>query len=496
MNTATPTTNTLSAHAKTAAKPSGKSFSTQSIASTQSVQADLSALSQELAAFKRHGDPTFLDIQSFAERIWRANLSYETAVAKLEREKKTLTKQIDTIWGSFDTLIKPLWRVDDAIVPVYDELADIRIRLEDLLAQKNDAADELLFSAEVVDAQKRLHALEATHSYDGKFVPQGFKPTDKVPSGQAVVANLLAKCYRLVRMINESEDPEESINDVVDRDLMPIQMRLENVIRALKIYKAALFNKEPVEPMELTALQTHVDAIANLQQKDGHFLISKDGPLVIPAGQAVLHDMMEEAYDLVHDCLVELEERESTEKRSSRVENLMDKIQIMLDSLHVEDDAEGSTKKQALDDNVLNEGFEYIKKGTGTAVGAVEEGAASLASLVRAGFGLLGKAFGKSETMDPTLEPILKRLTNLKNSLVLARNERDAEVAERIRNDDVYEKPEGFGVRTQLTVLEEMDQDRDENGRFVNAEGGAPEEGQAQLKALLEECFMLAYELL
>ncbi|ORY30946.1 hypothetical protein BCR33DRAFT_563245 [Rhizoclosmatium globosum] len=78
----------LHAHAQ---KIPGQAFSTASVASVQSVQSDLATLSQELAAFKRHGNPPFIDVQSFAERIWRANLAYETAIAKLDREKKNST---------------------------------------------------------------------------------------------------------------------------------------------------------------------------------------------------------------------------------------------------------------------------------------------------------------------------------------------------------------------------------------------------------------------
>ncbi|KAI9336142.1 hypothetical protein BDR26DRAFT_1009007 [Obelidium mucronatum] len=503
-----------------AGKTPGKSFSTASIASTQTIHNDLASLSQELAAFKRHGNPPFVDVQSFAERIWRANLSYETAIAKLEREKQMLTKQIDTIWGSFDTLIRPLWRVDDAVVPIYDALADIRIRLEDIYSQKvevlasplpNDQDEKDLFEEELVEAQRRLHEIEEKHVIDGKFVPENWKTGDRVPSGQAVVANLLAKCYRLVRMINEA-DP------VVDKQLIPVQIRLENVIRALKQFKSALYTQEEVEPLELTSLQFHVDGIANLQ-KQGSF-VDESHPLVIPQGQAILHEMLEEAYDLIHECIVELENRESKQEKSSEVETLIGRVSGVLESLNVTTPTATSSSAKSVATNnkadllasgpalhtiseTLSDGYKFIKTGTKGAADVIDNGSSSLASMVRSGLSAVGKAFGLIETLDPTLQPTHDRLVSLKKALTTLRNERNKTIADRIRTGgevsvfeaDKFERQE-YGIRTHLVVLEEIDMDRDEDGKFTNAEGGAPSNGQAQLKALLEECFILAYELL
>ncbi|KAJ3285960.1 hypothetical protein HDU79_006922 [Rhizoclosmatium sp. JEL0117] len=492
----------LHAHAQ---KIPGQAFSTASVASVQSVQSDLATLSQELAAFKRHGNPPFIDVQSFAERIWRANLAYETAIAKLDREKKNLTKQIDTIWGSFDTLIRPLWRVDDAIVPIYDTLADVRIRLEDLYTQKIDtiassittAETSELFDEELVEAQRRLHEIEEKYVVEGRFVPEGWGMEQSVPSGQAVVANLLAKCYRLVRMIQDS-DP------VVDRQLLPIQLRLTSIVHALKQYKSALAANKPVDPVELTSLQLHVDAIANLQQ-DGKFL-SPGGE--IPAGQAILRELLEEAYDLVHQCLVAVEEKESTQPNEG-VQGLLDSVTVVIESLTLVTPLDTSDSSSTIPDrkdllksgpalhsfsDTLTQSYKYIRESSG-------DGVSTLAALSRTALETLGKAFGLVESMDPTLHPTRDRLVALKAKLMALRAEKDKHLAEKIRAADVefhgkkFERME-YGVRTHLVVLEEIDMDRDEMGRFLNSEGEAPNMGQRELKSLLEECFVLAFELL
>ncbi|KAJ3132153.1 hypothetical protein HK100_005621 [Physocladia obscura] len=521
-------------------KEIGSSFSTMSIASKESLTEDLTSLSQEIAAFKRHGDPPFLDIQSFAERIWRANLAYETAIAKLNQEKRTLTKQIDVIWGTFDTLIKPLWRVDDALVPLYDALADLRIRLEEIHMAKLDAiaassstllaaADFDLGATQLLDAQSRLHLLETEYVVDGKFVPAGWVSGDPVPSGQAVVANLLAKCYRLVRMINEA-DP------VVDKQLLPIQFKLENCLSSLRAFKNALSLGTQVDPLQLTSLQLHVDATASLLH-DGKFLAA-DG-VSVPKGQAVVRGMLEEAYDLIHDSLVALEVRDAERKKSgNRGENdevveMAGRVAVALDTLNAssrsrnapanydggnDDDTEDEEQKLASDSGrgllnsptaihtigeTLSDGYKVIKNQTATAITGAT---LSLASLVRAGLSSVGKAFESIEQIDPTLEPMHNRLVKLRIALLALRTEKDKIAIARIRDGDgdvwVFEENEedlkrkSYSIRTHLAVLEEIDMDRDENGRFLNDEGGAPVQGQAQLKAILEECFILAYELL
>ncbi|KAJ3285959.1 hypothetical protein HDU79_006921 [Rhizoclosmatium sp. JEL0117] len=470
-----------------------KSSVTASTFTPQTIHGDLTSLAQELTQFKRHGTPQFDDIKAFAERIWRANLAYETALAKLEREKRMLTKQMDTIWGSFDTLIKPLWRVDDAIVPLYDSLAAIRLHLEQLhleMTESTSKQESDRVSSDLTEVQKKLHGLEEAWVVDGKFVPPGWVVGGKVPGGQAIVANLLAKCYRSVRTVQELD-----VDPVVDKTLVPTQLRLESVVKALKQYKTALFNNEPVEPLELTSLQLHVDAIANLQ-KDGHFVDTDHETSEILKGQATLQELLEEAYDLVHQCLVETEAKEDIANRETKVGDLVSRVAGVLDSLSLKstEGVLGSAPALHSFQETLNEGYGFVKQ---SAVESVE-GAATLASLLRSGLASLGKSFAMLEPMDETLVPVRDRLVALKKHMISLRNDRDGKIAGNIRSG--VEEWEDFGgyheVRKELEELEALDLGRDEMGRFLSKEGGAPLEGQKELKTLLEECFVLAYELL
>ncbi|KAJ3019542.1 UNVERIFIED_CONTAM: hypothetical protein HDU68_010617 [Siphonaria sp. JEL0065] len=104
--------------------------------------------------------------------------------------------------------------------------------------------------------------------------------------------------------------------------------------------------------------------------------------------------MREEAYELIHDSLVELENRDSKQEKSSEVEQLIVRVTGVLESLNVS--------------NVKNVDV--------------------------TGLSSVGKAFGLIETVDPTLIPTYDRLVHLKSALITLRKERDKAVAEKIRN--------------------------------------------------------------
>ncbi|KAI9341006.1 hypothetical protein DFJ73DRAFT_961560 [Zopfochytrium polystomum] len=265
-------------------------------------------LNKDIARLKKHGNPSFSTVQSLAERTWKANLEYEAHMARLEREKQELGRLIDSTWQHFDTLIRPLWRIDDELVPAYDALSGILTRLEDLFARQTASAQSLLRTAavavedlsfEVRDQeqelwalQESLHTVENRHVVDGKFYGAGDAAqlraaagapgtaaasgaavasiASQVPGGQALLANLLARCHRA--------------------------------------FRAALAAGVPVDPAELRMLQGLVDAV-DQSRVDGKFVAptSSSSSGQVLEGQAILSELLNEAYDLIHDCLVEFE---------------------------------------------------------------------------------------------------------------------------------------------------------------------------------------------
>ncbi|KAJ3195812.1 hypothetical protein HK101_010984 [Irineochytrium annulatum] len=546
--------------------------------STPAVANLLTTVAHDIAALKRHGNPMFSDVQVLAERTWRATVTAEAQIERLTRERESLNRQVDELWAGFDVLIRPLWRIDDALVPVYERLADTRMALEQLKAWQ-DAARHPVAGAvgdkagesqqiegegilrerepsmaslaaedrenKLLNLQTELHAIENERVVDGKFVPEAWKVGMPVPGGQAVLANLLARCYKLVRQLQEHEPG-------VAPHLYPIESRLLNIISTLTAFKYALLAGSTIDPIELRLLQEHVDKIDSARV-DGKFL-DEDGRGIIPEGQAILTGLLEEAYELIHECLIEVDARQG-EEPVDEVEVLLERMRSVKDIVTdyvkrtgaagaggamekakeataqegsldaagnekavtdkpatktVPDEHQstvtelGSSALSALRDT-LGEGFSYIK----ATAGKLEDGVAStvtsaqsrLASLTRSGLAGMSRLLGGVDPVDPSLAKTHERLLQLKGELMRIRNERDGNEAARLA-EETEENKGGFGhvgrrmaVGAQLSALDEMDEQRDEDGNFLNDEGGVPR-GQNVLKSLYEECYLLSYDLL
>ncbi|KAJ3097867.1 hypothetical protein HDU97_004487 [Phlyctochytrium planicorne] len=508
----------------------------------------LTSLSKDIHAIKKHGNPLFADVQSLADRTWKATISVEAYIEKLTREKEMLNQQIDNIWNDFDVLIRPLWRIDDSIVPVYDALATLRLQLESLQViqkiSKSEESEESVdaaqgsFSAEERETdlhviQERLHRIENDHVVDGKFVPKGWKAGDRVPGGQALVANLLARNYKLVRQLQEFEP-------AVSPRLYPLENRLLNIVSTLTAFKQALVAGALIDPIELRIIQEHVRDIDS-KRIDGKFIDETDGN-TIPEGQAILTGLLEEAYDLIHDCLLEIDAQRGADP-VEEVDALLDRVAEVREivagymSRSQQRKLEADTKKDtdekkedakteeelhkanagsllgsssaalsALRDT-LGEGYSYIRN----TAGKLEEGIATtvskntsrLVSAARSGLSSISHLLGSVDPVDPSLTNIHNRLLSLKTALLTLRNKRDAEEAIRFAGgmgdssiNQHVDNGRRIEIRTHVAELDEIDALRDEEtGDFVNSEGYAPK-GQGVLKSLYEECYLIAYDLI
>lgn len=160
-----------------------------------------------------------------------------------------MSRLVESIWLKFDTAILPLWRIDDALIPIYEKLAFIRKQLESLHTLNEVNSDERVEF--LVQLQTELHNLENENVIDGKVVPMSLRNTIpmNIPSGQAIIMNLLQKCYRLIRVMNENE------NVIVSSALYPIENRLDTIILDLESILNAYKNNESVDPLELRIIQ-------------------------------------------------------------------------------------------------------------------------------------------------------------------------------------------------------------------------------------------------
>ncbi|KAJ3088918.1 hypothetical protein HK102_007638 [Quaeritorhiza haematococci] len=463
----------------------------------------LTQLQRDLGGLRKHGSPRMDEIAQLAERTWKANVMYENHMERVKREKAQLYHIIDSIWLQFDELILPLWRVDDSLVPIYEELAAIRRELEQILSTPFDdkRADTIRH------LQSRLHNIENQYVIDGKFVPDGWsKMGGKIPSGQAIVASLLTRCYRLVRLAVESES-------IVDPTLIPIQNRLENIILHLSTIKESLDEGANVDPLELRFVQEHLDAI-DRGAVEGKFL-DADGN--IPEGQATIHEQLEEAYDLVHECLVEMEARKDSEDASSVIGVLTERATEVRDTAlgYLGSAAKGVTDYSAsaiygLRDT-LAEGTTVVRRALGDPVGTARGATTQLASATRSAFGYLGRILEEIEPVDPSLMDVALHLGRIRRALKRLRNDRNAEqvrlsggsplpananlemLAAEIE-DRQHRKDRFHQKLVELQKqLDEIDAKRSD-GKFLNAAGEAAR-GQALLHNLLEECYCLVYYL-
>ncbi|KAI8837106.1 hypothetical protein BC829DRAFT_405325 [Chytridium lagenaria] len=439
----------------------------------------LSNLSKDIHAIKKQRQPS-------------ATITIEAYIEKLNKEKEMLNQHIDNIWSDFDVLIRPLWRIDDSISTNSEESIDP--------AQGS-------FSAEEREADLHL----SRNAFTSLKMNIGWKAGDRVPGGQALVANLLARCYKLVRQLQESEP------SVAPR-LYPLENRLLNIVSTLTAFKQALLSGAHIDPIELRLLQDHVRDIDS-KRVDGKFIDETDGSTQIPEGQAILTGLLEEAYDLIHDCLLEMEGQSGSE--TDEIDALLDRVsevrqivsgfisrsQITPDKRDEPQD-EDTTKKTSLSllgsssaalsalRDTLGEGYTYVRNTAGKLESGiattVTKNTSRLVSAVRSGLSSMTGLLGTLDPVDPTLASTHARLLRLRDALLALRKDRDEEDAKR------YAVAAGTGVviRTHVAQLDEIDSLRDEEtGDFVNEQGVAPQ-GQQVLKSLYEECYLIAYDLI
>jgi dsDNA-specific endonuclease/ATPase MutS2 len=128
-------------------------------------------------------------------------MQIEKRIAMLDNEKKQLKRINENMWKKLEEVVLPLWKVDGSLESVYEQLAELQMELDQLaISQKNMTAFER--SRLLRDIQDRLHEFENKYWRNEKAVPKGAM---KIPGGQAVISNLLNKCYRKVHLLLENE---------------------------------------------------------------------------------------------------------------------------------------------------------------------------------------------------------------------------------------------------------------------------------------------------
>ncbi|KAJ1330396.1 hypothetical protein BSLG_009530 [Batrachochytrium salamandrivorans] len=440
----------------------------------------LTTLVADLTAAKKHSAPRLKDVQELAERTWRANVAYERRLAQLQRERKQLERLTETVWRRFDELIMPLWRFEDFMVPIYEELCMIYTGLDKLHITPSSAQGPSR-STELREFQERLHVLE-NNMVDGKIVPSGWSQHEggHIPSGQAMCVSLMERCYKLAHKISESES-------IVDPSLEKISGMLEGIVSSMSSKFKRLI----------------------LCKKDGKFLDAKGN---IPEGQATVHDQLEEAFDLIHECIVELESQQRVDDFSSdMIHSLTDRINDVRTGLSGYTDVATagvySISKPALSlmYNVIGEGVALVKDTVTHPQQVTSSAYSKLRSVVSSSLSFVTRIGEQLEPIDESLGSYHAKLFLIRQTLKTMRNQRnrayltaqasssassDAEKLLQQETFSEFKKAYGTQLDELLTDLRKVDKTR-VNGKFVNDQGETPS-GQVPLGALLEECFCLA----
>ncbi|KAJ3228465.1 hypothetical protein HK099_000020 [Clydaea vesicula] len=465
-------------------------------ASTTRNNQDLQSLYQlqhDIREVVKGKTPKLNDIQELGERTFKANILYENTLAKLEREKRKLESVMKHIWDGFDRAVLPLWKVDDELISVYDDLVTVMRSLEELNSQKDPLPSN---SSKLLKLQEELHIIENDHCVNGLYVPLGWKRNDRIPTGQSILALLFSRNYKLVRHIQEKEP-------TVSSKLIPLELRLRNIVHNLQMIKDNYtdpfedeFGPIPIDQIEIGVLQEQLSAIENLQV-DGKF-VDDDGS--VPSGQGTLHSLLEEGYDLVHDCLIAAENKATSE--NDLLNGAINQARHVADSIF--NNASRVTKDMATEARsvslttlhtlqaTLEQGSDILKKVVVNPADSLKSTSKVLASSTRGALGFLNKLYGEFEPVDPSLLHTYAAIKKIRNDLKLLRNEIDL-IKLRPNN-----KVDEVNLNKRLRILqEELDiiDGQKVDGKFLNSDGDIPR-GQALLSSLLDESYCLIAEII
>jgi hypothetical protein len=189
-----------------------------------------------------------------------------------------------------------------------------------------DALDSLrhkesVTTRDVGALQNKLNAID--HQYRQAVI----KKAGEIPAGQAIISDLLHEARDLAHEILCNLPP---IDADVDESLRGVYYKLSNIIEGLK----GLMEKESFTGQEVGMLQNKLSRIDDLYTQAA---IKKGG--VIPNGQAIISEMLNEAHELAHELVCSLPDTGIPDSGFSPIEeeltNLLDTLIQLEDNPHL-----------------------------------------------------------------------------------------------------------------------------------------------------------------
>ncbi|KAJ3338432.1 hypothetical protein HDU93_009528 [Gonapodya sp. JEL0774] len=260
--------------------------------------ADLVQVEREVREIQKRGSYSLQQVQALQERAREIDSKRTGGVfhdpdGSIPAGQARITAVLERVFDDLHGLVIAKEEVTGPLRPIYEKLVELKIQLEKMLRNKRWTTTY----ADLDPLRQALREIDELRSPDGKITrDDGHGGPVEIPSGQAVVHQLLARCYHCVGMLTRSIE-------AIAPDLEGIYNHLVEARTALLELAKKVRAKETVELSAVETLQTTLSEIESHRRADGTFHTQKmdERSGRIPRGQAVITSLVAECHDLLEE---------------------------------------------------------------------------------------------------------------------------------------------------------------------------------------------------
>ncbi|KAI8907362.1 hypothetical protein EDD86DRAFT_54160 [Gorgonomyces haynaldii] len=383
-------------------------------------------------------------LHELGRQTWILDQQLEKRIHSLQKQVERAQLKQKQLLDAFDSVLVPLWDLDPEIADTYDEIATIWSEIQHIFNTPLQETSATERQSKIWQLQKHLHEIESKAA-------QGIFKTDNgmIPRGQAAVVSLLHRCYKKIHELVE-EEPD------VDMSLLSVYTQLDDINKQLKsVFEIA--QETNLDNRKLKMLRSQLHDIESKMQ-DGKFLNEAGS---VPPGQAILVDLLQENYDLVHCCTMMAEEA-MDQAQQDKLEKLKEAMkQPVTTKDHLVDLMAPVSETMQL----LKEAGSYTSK--------------TLSAYTQSVLWYARKIASQLEPIDQSLEPLHQELLDILLKLKRMRQTGDID-------QDLVEQLHDRLLEIELQKV---------NDQYLNDQKEAPL-GQMAIQNLHDECYCVALEMM